>query len=50
MKYIKECPFCGRQFTQLELDDLFIDDTGLEQCSECGTMELMDSEEVDNEK
>ncbi len=44
-KIIKECPFCKKQFTQKELDDLFMDDKGFMHCPDCGTVELDDVEE-----
>jgi len=43
MREIKECPFCGRKFTQDQLDDMFMDDRGFVHCS-CGTVELDDME------
>lgn len=46
-KIIRECPFCKKQFTEEEVENLFRDEKGFEHCSECGTIELDDvSEEI----
>jgi len=41
-RFIRECPFCKRRFTEKEVEDLFVDDRGQAHCPDCGTRELDD--------
>ena len=44
-RFIKECPFCKKQFTKEEIEDLFVDYRGQAHCPDCGTRELDDISE-----